>query len=179
MMKVNYIEGNVLDLLRSGQVDAIAHGCNCFHTMGAGIAATLNEATAGRLLEADLKSRYGDINKLGGFTSLEVTTSERLAYIYNMYTQYTVINRYQRGSTRGGEQVAVHWPSVTQSLCAVLLDLHDKGLTKLAIPHVGCGLAGGSFDQLCKLVIEPLQETFTFFDYDGDIELYVVAYDGS
>ena len=39
-MKINYIEGNLIEMFKEGKINIIAHQCNCFH-LGAGIAGQL------------------------------------------------------------------------------------------------------------------------------------------
>ena len=38
MKELNYVDGDLISLALYGHFDVIAHGCNCFCTMGAGIA---------------------------------------------------------------------------------------------------------------------------------------------
>lgn len=42
-MIVNYIKGDIVALFLEGNI--IAHGCNCFHTMGSGVAGQLARLT--------------------------------------------------------------------------------------------------------------------------------------
>ncbi len=35
---LNIINGDLIDLAKNGNFDVIIHGCNCFRTMGVGIA---------------------------------------------------------------------------------------------------------------------------------------------
>ena len=44
--------------------DVIVHGCNCFNTMGAGIALAVKRKYP-EAYEVDKRTKYGDINKLG------------------------------------------------------------------------------------------------------------------
>ena len=41
---MKYIDGDLIRLAKQGTFDVIAHGCNCFCTMGAGIAPQMAEA---------------------------------------------------------------------------------------------------------------------------------------
>jgi O-acetyl-ADP-ribose deacetylase (regulator of RNase III) len=41
---INYTDGDLIKLAKQGTFDVIAHGCNCFCTMGAGIAPKMAEA---------------------------------------------------------------------------------------------------------------------------------------
>jgi O-acetyl-ADP-ribose deacetylase (regulator of RNase III) len=42
------IEGDLIDLAKRGHFDVVTHGCNCFCTMGAGIAPQMVWALAKR-----------------------------------------------------------------------------------------------------------------------------------
>ena len=44
---MNRISGDLIYLAQSGEVDLIVHGCNCFCTMGAGIAKGIKAAFRG------------------------------------------------------------------------------------------------------------------------------------
>ena len=82
MTNYNEIEGNLITIAQRGHFDVIAHGCNCFCTMGAGIAPQMAEAfgcdefkmeqTVTTEYDEDSEESYtiptknkGDINKLG------------------------------------------------------------------------------------------------------------------
>jgi len=79
---INYIDGDLIKLAQRGYFDVIAHGCNCFCTMGAGIAPQMAEAFGCDVFEMertvttgydeDSEESYtistnnkGNINKLG------------------------------------------------------------------------------------------------------------------
>lgn len=78
---INYIDGDLIKLALSGKFDVIAHGCNCFCTMGAGIAPQMAAAFGCDEFDKELTSytdydedgdpyvvetsNRGDINKLG------------------------------------------------------------------------------------------------------------------
>jgi len=162
-MKISYVDGDIIKMIESGFIDSVAHGCNCFHTMGAGIALTLNQYTGGRILEADKKSEFGNINKLGSFTQ---TRHDDVRY-YNLYTQYTY---------GGYDGVKVHWPSVANSLQKAINEAClDHGCKNMAIPYIGCGLAGGSVDDFMKHL--RLTSCYKWDDEClNDFELIVVNY---
>ena len=52
-MIVKYIKGDIVALFLQGNI--IAHGCNCFHTMGSGVAGQLARAYP-KILEIDKKT---------------------------------------------------------------------------------------------------------------------------
>ena len=58
------ITGDLIKLALEGEFDVIVHGCNCFCTMGAGIAKTIKQKFPAAY-EADLQTVNGDKSKLG------------------------------------------------------------------------------------------------------------------
>ena len=82
-MKTNYqeIQGDLIRLAKQGTFDVITHGCNCFCTMGAGIAPQMADAFGCDEFKMEIESyidytedgldfkvktkNKGDINKLG------------------------------------------------------------------------------------------------------------------
>lgn len=131
------IQGNLLDLFDAGQFDAIAHGCNCWNTMGSGIARQIKERYP-KAYEVDYETNAGDINKLGGFTYTEWYSQGN---IYNLYTQYEF----------GGDKVHLNYDAL--ALCLYKLNFLEKG-KKIGLPYlIGCGLAGGD-EVLVKEIIE-------------------------
>lgn len=133
---IHYVHDNLLD----SDCDVIAHGCNCFHTMGAGIAKQIANRW-NEVLLADLTSAYGSASKLGTFTRT-ITVNGPL--VYNLYTQY----RY------GRDKIHVNYDAVFSSLQAMRQDLEHMfpdGL-KIGIPMIGTGLAGGDWTKIVPLV---------------------------
>ena len=169
-MRIEYIKGNVVALAKEKKVGAVAHGCNCFHTMGSGIAPQLNEATNGKLLESDKKMPYGDINNLGNYTYCE---HEGVLY-FNLYTQYV-----HGGHLRGAKLTYVHWDSFYMSMYNFILQCDIMNKNILAIPYIGCGLAGGDLNDFNRL-LNKLKEEINSHPWHtlDDFVLYVVEYDG-
>ena len=129
-MPVKHIRGNLL----KSNCDVIAHGCNCFNTMGAGIARQIKRAYP-YAFNIDNVTARGDRNKLGSLSAAKDPRGE-LPKVYNLYTQY----RYGR---RGSH---VDYAAVQSSLTKMKksLDLDDPEMTlKVGMPRIGCGLAGG------------------------------------
>lgn len=57
-----YVKGNLIEALKSGSVQAIAHQANCFNTMGSGVALAIKNAFP-EAYEADCKTVKGDKKK--------------------------------------------------------------------------------------------------------------------
>ena len=75
--------GNILDMAEAGEFDIVVQGCNCFNTMGGGIAAQIAVKFPDARL-ADDETIKGDPGKLGSYT---IGMDGKLV-ILNCYTQY-------------------------------------------------------------------------------------------
>lgn len=136
---MNIIKGNLLDLFDSQSFDVIAHGCNCFHTMGNGIAKQIRDRYVG-VYAVDVEyTNYGDINKLGGFTYCYPFIKPNEQKIYNLYTQFEF----------GTDKIQLNYMAL--SLCLFKLNVLEKG-KRIGLPLIGCGLAGGDPTKVVDLI---------------------------
>lgn len=134
---IEYIKGDLIQMAENGELDAMAHGCNCFCMMGSGIAVAMRRFTNDECIKVDVSNgRSGDINKLGGFTKCE----SKGVVVYNLYTQYTVAGMHENQSG-----VFVNWDLAFDALVSSLEDAVSRfGYNvRYGIPLIGCGLAGG------------------------------------
>lgn len=122
---LKHAKGNLLDMAENGDFDVVVQGCNCFNTMGGGIAREIRERYP-LVASVDNETLKGDYNKLGNYTT--AFTGKFL--IVNAYTQYHM----SRGSDVF-EYVAFNL--ILQKL------LHAYGDKRIGFPYIGCGLAGG------------------------------------
>lgn len=141
------VTGDLITLAKSGEFDVIAHGCNCFCTMGAGIARQIaNEFPAAK--DVDGRTSIGHKEKLGtvsyavwhppaGLGSFSVV-------IANCYTQF----RY------GGDGDLVDYDAVER--CMANLASFHRG-RRIGLPRIGAGLAGGDWTRV-KAIIESTLE---------------------
>jgi O-acetyl-ADP-ribose deacetylase (regulator of RNase III) len=142
-MTLKHTKGNLLDLAEAGKFDVVVQGCNCFNTMGGGIAREIRERYP-QAADVDAATTKGDYLKLGNWTT--APSSNRLAdfkfYIVNAYTQYNM-------ST--GQDVFEYtaFQLILQKLT------HQFGEYKIGLPYIGMGLAGGDKD-----IIIPMIELF-------------------
>ena len=120
--------------------DILVQGCNCFHTMGAGIAKTLSKKWPA-ILEADKRTNRGDTTKLGTFSIAEIIPGK---IVVNAYTQYGY----------GSGALNVH--AFEDVFKAINTAYGDK---KICCPAVGMGLAGGKPEELLPILQKIFKET--------------------
>lgn len=135
-MKV--VEGDLIGLALQGTFDVIVHGCNCFCTMGAGIAHSIQmqfpEAYA-----ADLMTTRGDRNKLGYFSSATVRENGHNITIINGYTQFQP----------SGSLPLVDYDAVENLFKRIKKEFSGK---RIGYPKIGAGLAGGDWQKIEQII---------------------------
>lgn len=114
--------------------DAIGHGCNCFCSMGAGIAVPIKQTWPGAY-KADAATQPGCKNKLGSFSKFDTFAQGADFTIYNLYTQYN----YGRGDLFTTERLE-------SCLEAVAKDMNYKGI--IGVPLIGGGLGKGNKEEI-------------------------------
>lgn len=133
------IKGDLIKLAEAGAFDVIVHGCNCFNTMGSGIARSLREKYP-QVYEADCKTEAGDIGKLGTYT---VAFADRFV-IVNAYTQFKF--------NKGAERADVFEYTAFQLVLEKLATLPEP--VRFGFPLIGCGLAGGNKTRIIEMLEE-------------------------
>lgn len=132
-----YVKGDLLKAFQESEFDAIVHGCNCFHMMGAGIAGQIAKIFPESLKIDKKYSEYGDWGKLGSYTVCGTT----YGHIINGYTQF-----------RPG-RCPEH--DLMYSIQQLFFTLNEKYSGKtIGIPMIGCGIAGGNWQHVSKLINE-------------------------
>lgn len=132
-----YIKGDIVKLFMKHGAD-IAHGCNCFTTMGAGVAGQLAKAYP-PILEVDEKEDYSYSNtyeKLGNYS--KAINKNNSAICYNLYTQYAPGPFVDYGAIF----------NAFSNLNAERLDSNKI----LYIPKIGAGIASGDWELIEKLI---------------------------
>lgn len=141
-------------MAKNGNFDVIVHGCNCFCTMGAGIAKGIKQNFP-EAYEADLKTEKGAKSKLGTISSAEIESSNGRLVVVNAYTQYDW----------RGAGIKVDYGAVRSAFKEI-----RKRFTGLRIgyPAIGAGLAGGDWKVVSGIIEEELsEENHIFVQFDG------------
>lgn len=136
--------GNLVELSRQGHFDVLVHGCNCFNTMGAGIAREIARVFP-QAFQADMTTVKADRNKLGTYSvaRVERQTGKPL-WVVNAYTQY------HYGKPGKGQAALLDYVALSRVFAAIARDFPGM---HIAYPRVGAGLAGGDWG-----VIQPIIE---------------------
>lgn len=159
------VYGDLIELAKKGNFDVITHGCNCFCTMGAGIAVPMKETFLCDMFEMEDPKYKGDINKLGTIDYDYITdkgdhlrisnpndqyTGDILVTVVNSYTQYNYGRNHLDGDSNPVDYEAI-------ALCMRKINHIFKGKT-LGIPMIGAGLAGGDWGRIKKILETELKD---------------------
>ena len=162
-------KGDLIELAKLGEFEVVAHGCNCFNTMGAGIAVKFAEVFGADRFEMEHADYRGDMNKLGNIDyetlylskwenkfvrNPEENDVKEVVSVVNAYTQY----RYGKGGP--------HVDYEALRLCMRKINDMFHGAI-IGLPQIGCGLAGGNWDIVKSIIKEEL----------CDMDVIVVIYD--
>ena len=138
--KLKHTKGNLLDLAEAGEFDIVVQGCNCFNTMGGGIAREIRERYP-HVAAIDGKTLRGDYNKLGNWTSENVI-------LKNGTVTFDIINAYTQYNMSQGTDVFEY---IAFQLILEKLAFVYPG-KRFGLPYIGCGLAGGEKETIVDMI---------------------------
>jgi len=146
------IKGDLLELAKQGEFDAIIHGCNCVHNMGGGIA---NQIAKQFPLAEQVDRRLSEMRspkKLGDFTTALITSEEHPPFvIINAYTQF-----------EGGKNV--DYTAIVNVMEKI--NKHFRG-KKIGFPAIGAGIAGGNWEIISHIIEVSLKDVdATYVEFD-------------
>ncbi len=134
------INGDLIKLAMNGYFDVIAHGCNCFCNMGAGLAREIKNQYPNAFL-ADKKTSKGNELKLG-----TISISEEVdVIVVNAYTQY----KYGRNGNY------LDYTALVGCMKEIKKRYSGK---RIGLPLIGCGLAGGEWDKVKQIILDELKD---------------------
>ena len=87
--KIEYVYGNLIKMAKDRQIDVLVHGTNCFSNLEIGFSKEVSKYFP-KVLDADWKTKAGDINKLGTYTyaTYRHYEDQKLLYVVNAYIRY-------------------------------------------------------------------------------------------
>jgi len=146
------VQGDLIKLAKQGNFDLIIHGCNCFCTMGAGIAKTIKFEFP-EAYEVDLKTQKGDVAKLGEFSWAKLETKHGELIVVNGYTQFNWKGRGQKAD----------YEAIRSVFKKVKIEF---GGLRIGYPAIGAGLAKGNWEKISNIIEEELRgEDHTFVEF--------------
>ena len=134
--------GDLLQLALDGEFDVIVHGCNCFCTMGAGIAKAV-KARFPEAFEADKATPKGDRSKLGSYSQATIVRETATFVMVNAYTQFNW----------RGKGVLVDYEAIRGVFQSIGNDFADY---RIGYPLIGAGLAGGDWSRISSVIDDSL-----------------------
>jgi len=147
-MITKYIKGDITET----ELKYIAHGVNCQNKMGAGVAKALYTKFP------EVKTRYHEFcnhvnidNKLGHIAGVYLDNK----VIFNLFTQ----NNYGYDGKR-----YVNYAAIVKAFD----NLRKSGTvgSPIAIPKIGCGLAGGDWNFVEQLINDTVGDDLEIWVYD-------------
>jgi O-acetyl-ADP-ribose deacetylase (regulator of RNase III) len=140
------IKGDLIKLAEEGKFQIIIHGCNCFNTMGGGIARQLADKYP-KVKEVDSKTIRGDKEKLGRCTMVKIISGQVNFTVVNAYTQYEMSN------TKDVFEYD-HFEAFLSRFSQTLPGYTQGVLRKVNVgfPQIGAGLAGGDWSRISKMI---------------------------
>ena len=146
------ITGDLIELALKGEFTVITHGCNCFCTMGAGIAPQMAKAFGCDNFFLENKKFKGDIDKLGRieYTEKYLEDLDERLFVVNSYTQYHYGKNHADGVSNPLDYEAL-------TLCLRKINHIFKG-KHIGLPQIGCGLAGGDWNKVKEIIKRELKD---------------------
>lgn len=145
------IKGDLLQLAKSGMFDVIAHGCNCQHNFGAGIA----KGMAIHFPESEKTDKETHNPQLG-----EISIAFDLKHnlnIVNCYTQVSYGKAFEDNPRNYFEHDTKKARYQAIKSCFQKINEEFAGM-RLGIPLIGCGLAGLSWKTVERYVEDELTD---------------------
>jgi O-acetyl-ADP-ribose deacetylase (regulator of RNase III) len=149
-VKMKIITGDLIEMAKNGEFDVIVHGCNCFNTMGGGVAALIKKEFP-EAWQADRATIVGNPRKLGTISFAmsipEAGDARANLIVVNAYTQF----RYWKDESDNPFTPLVDYVAVRDAFAAIKKQLGGQNY-KFGIPKIGAGLAQGDWDIISNII---------------------------
>jgi len=147
-----YIKGSILDAPQK----YIAHGVNCQNVMGSGVARVLFEEYP------SVKTQY---HMFCDDMTIEGDTAGLLGYICTALGEKTVFNCFTQDSYGYDGKKHVDYEAVYKCFIGLTARLKGTSTHAIAIPKIGCGLAGGNWDIVKQIIDDATGDDLDVFVY--------------
>jgi O-acetyl-ADP-ribose deacetylase (regulator of RNase III) len=157
-MAIRYIKGDATSPQAKG-VKVIAHVCNDLGGWGKGFVLAVSKRWPGP--EAAYRAWHKDRSKNDfGLGALQLVRVEPLIWVANMVAQ--------RGMKRGSNGPPIRYDAVRSCLRTLAVEAGKLGAS-VHMPRIGCGLAGGKWEEVEPIILEELASRgveATVYDHD-------------
>ena len=154
MKRYKEVKGDLIKMALKGEFHVIAHGCNCFCTMGAGIAVPMAHHFGCDKYPMEQLEYRGDINKLGTIEGKPFVVANQhfsgMFAVVNAYTQFGFGRNHENETDAPLDYEAL-------TLCLKKINHKFTGLD-VGLPKIGCGLAGGDWKKVKKIIKKELNK---------------------
>ena len=150
---LNYKVGCLITAAQNGDIEAIGHQCNCFNTMGSGIAPLIAKAFP-KAYDVDQRTTRGDTTKLGTLTYADCSYDKQKLLVFNLYGQYGC------GRGRGLGLPDTDYKALRSAMIVMRSLLRVAGMASIGLPKLGCGLGGGDWEKVSRIIEEVFKEFF-------------------
>ena len=133
---IEYIKGNIFD----SESPLIGHGVNCCGVFNAGLAKQIR-AKFPNAYKAYMEKYNKDGWEVGQIQVVDTIEGKKIA---NLATQ-----KYYR---RGKKYVSYY--GIEKSLQNLIMYCENNQIKEISIPKLGCGLGGGDFEMLKKIITQ-------------------------
>jgi O-acetyl-ADP-ribose deacetylase (regulator of RNase III) len=151
------VDGDLIKMSQEGKFDFIGHGCNCFATMGAGIALPIGLMYP-QAKQADEDSYLSPHMRLGNYT-VGVTTIKPKNKISGVLKIVNFYSQYHGGKNFDKEALIISlrkFATAQREMCLRMPAMRDK--YRMGLPIIGCGIAGGNWNTVRKIIMKELKE---------------------
>lgn len=163
------IDGDLIKSFKNGEYDVMAHGCNCYATMGAGIALTIGKEFPDALMADNFLDIPNGMKRLGklSYCALELDKNKKSEYsfIFNLYSQFRPgadfrIKAFQSSLKAMKRELKNHFTYYDSELKKNVFKPEN---IRVGLPIIGCGIGGGDWEEVSELIKTELS------DYDVTI----------
>lgn len=154
-MPIEYRQGDVLEALKHGDIGIVAHGVNCSGGFGSGIAGQIAKQYP-RVRQMYMKKYEKDKWLLGDIQYVAADIVDNKVVI-NCATQQT----YGRNPRNQPNGRYCDYEAIRRVMAR--LNVLLKGIDiKLAMPYIGCGLAGGDWLEVETIINEEIKDNTVY-----------------
>ena len=144
---ISYKVGDIVNAVKDGDIQVVAHQTNCFNTLGGIVAKTLAKHHP-EIIDADRDTVSGDKSKLGTFTSACINDGKAIAI--NLYGQY--------GFFRTASEDEYKSLRTALKKMAIYLSYCFDSKPKIGIVKFGTGIGIGGWGKIERIIESELSE---------------------